>query len=126
MRTATILLLTTFLLTAQAAMAPRDSAENRPSLESRVAEPHENLLSRVYPNPFNATATIAFTVPQRTTVTLTVYNILGQPLEVLQDGELATGEHRRVWNAADYATGVYFYRLAMNGTVETQKLVLAR
>ena len=44
----------------------------------------------------------------------------------LQDGELATGEHRRVWNAADYATGVYFYRLAMNGTVETQKLVLAR
>jgi gluconolactonase len=63
-----------------------------------------------YPNPFNPTTTIRYTVPVRSEITLEVYNALGQKIVTLEHGEQEPGSYDAVWNA-DAATGVYFCRI---------------
>ncbi len=84
-----------------------------------------------YPNPFNASQTIAFTLPNRSLVRLDVFNVLGQKVRTLVDGMLSAGEHRTTWNGqADGGrtapTGLYFYRLVVDGTKETRKALLLK
>jgi hypothetical protein len=62
-----------------------------------------------YPNPYNPSTTIRFGVPQRSTVRLTIYNILGQVVAELFSGTLDAGYFEKVWSA-NVASGMYFYR----------------
>jgi hypothetical protein len=65
-----------------------------------------------YPNPFNPTTTIQFDLPEKSTVTLKVYNILGQEVTTLFDhASLNAGSQVARFNASNYASGVYFYRI---------------
>jgi hypothetical protein len=74
--------------------------------------PRSFALYQNYPNPFNPTTSIRFDVPVSANVTLDVYNILGQKVRALVDAEVyAAGSHTIVFNGANYASGVYFYRL---------------
>jgi hypothetical protein len=72
--------------------------------------PHEFSLLQNWPNPFNPSTSIRFTLPGASAVRLTVYSILGQEVARLIDGELDGGEHTARWTAAG-ASGLYFYRL---------------
>lgn len=83
-------------------------------------------LSQNYPNPFNATTTIEFFVPRRSHVTLTVYNVLGRKVTTLMDAELRMGPHRAAWDAQDFSSGVYFYRLAAGDFSMTRKMVMIK
>ncbi|RMG39178.1 MAG: T9SS C-terminal target domain-containing protein, partial [Methanobacteriota archaeon] len=71
-----------------------------------------------FPNPFNPTTTIYFTLPQNERVTLEVFNILGEKIATLVSGELTPGIHRVIWNAIGYPSGVYLYRLETEEGVE--------
>ena len=89
-----------------------------------------------YPNPFNPTTTIQFRVgslelrePIHTT--LTIYNILGQRVKTLVDGEKLPGEYKVIWDGKDktgieVASGIYFCRLKVGGYVETKRMVLLK
>jgi hypothetical protein len=84
-----------------------------------------------YPNPFNPTQTVAFTLPQRADVRLDVYNVLGQKVRTLINTSLPAGDHQVVWNGQSDAarmmsTGVYFYRLSAGGQSQTYKTVLLK
>ncbi len=84
-----------------------------------------------YPNPFNPETTISFTLPQQSTATLRIYNSAGQLVRTLLSEELGAGEHKVVWNGTSdsgrlVSSGVYFYRLDVDGVVVQRKLVLAK
>jgi len=83
-------------------------------------------LDQNYPNPFNPVTTIRFTLPSRSRVSMKLFNILGQQIDVLADGEYQAGEHNVVFNAEQFSSGIYFYRLEADGRVESRKLVLLK
>jgi hypothetical protein len=79
-----------------------------------------------YPNPFNATTTIEYSLPQASGVTVEIYNLLGQSIAVLTSDYLQAGYHSIVWNSGDNPSGLYFVRIATNGYSQSRKLVLLK
>ncbi len=69
-------------------------------------------LAQNYPNPFNPSSTIKFALPVNAKVTLNIYNVLGQKVAELVNGKLTAGYHSVKWNAVNFASGVYFYKLS--------------
>ncbi len=68
-------------------------------------------LHPAYPNPFNPTTTISFTIPVDSKVTLVVYDAMGREVQTLVDGILSAGFHTRQFEASNMANGTYIYRL---------------
>jgi hypothetical protein len=79
-----------------------------------------------YPNPFNAATTISFTLASGSDVSLAVYDVLGRKVAQLYDGQLNTGSHRITWNADDMSSGIYFYRLSVNGRENAGRMTLLK
>ncbi len=80
-----------------------------------------------YPNPFNPTTTISFRVPQQGPVTLRIYNNLGQEVATLLDKKVVTaGLHEVAFDGANFASGVYYYKLTAGGNVSTKKMTLTK
>jgi len=91
----------------------------------------EFTLANNYPNPFNPSTTINFTVPKASDVTLTIYNTLGQRIATLVNENMAQGNHSVVWNGRNDAgqtapTGLYFYTLRSDQTSITKKMLLVK
>ncbi len=88
-------------------------------------------LAQNFPNPFNAATTIRFSIGAREQVLITVYNILGQTVQVLTDRVYPPGLHEVFWNGRDgrgrpAASGIYLYRIESKGIVETKKMILLK
>ncbi|HUI10826.1 MAG TPA: T9SS type A sorting domain-containing protein [Bacteroidota bacterium] len=96
-----------------------------------IPEPTHSQLPRMrleqnYPNPFNPTTTIRFSIPQRSHVSLTVFNTLGQLVSTLVNGEEGSGYHEVVFDVSHLASGVYFCRLSAGSFVKTIKMLSVR
>jgi hypothetical protein len=79
-----------------------------------------------YPNPFNAETVISFDLPEAGQVSLEVYNLMGQKIATLIDGNMPAGQHSVTWDASQYSSGVYFYRLAAGEKVFTRRMTLLK
>lgn len=77
-----------------------------------------------FPNPFNPSTTIRYHLPSRSHVLLAIFNILGQRVGLLEDGEREAGYHEVKFDATGLASGVYFCRLKAGELVQTRKLLL--
>jgi hypothetical protein len=88
--------------------------------------PQEYQLSQNYPNPFNPSTTIEFTLPVQSDVSVTIYDALGNELEVLFSGSKSAGTHSLNWNASNYASGIYFYRLNASEFNQVKKMLLLK
>jgi hypothetical protein len=89
--------------------------------------PTEFRLEQNYPNPFNPSTAIVFQIARSGMVSLNVYNVLGQLVRTLVDEVRNAGVHTVTFDARDLPSGVYFYRLAVDGTaVETRKMALLK
>jgi uncharacterized protein (DUF1501 family) len=91
----------------------------------------ENVVTRFkldqnYPNPFNPTTNIAYDVPVEMSLTLTVYNELGQQVRDLYSGVRSPGRYTTAFDASGLASGMYFYRLSAGNFVETKRMLLLR
>ena len=103
------------------------------SVESEVI-PDEFSLEQNYPNPFNPITRIKYTLIRSGDVSLTIYNLLGKEVIRLVDGYQPAGEYNISWDAANLASGIYFYRLQALTTssgqagefVLTRKMVLLK
>lgn len=96
---------------------PTGVEENHPSTFAL----HQN-----YPNPFNPSTTIRFGLATTSHARLRIFNLLGQEVATLVNATLSAGEHAVQWNAPEFSSGVYVYRLEAGGAVAARKLVLAR
>ncbi len=76
-----------------------------------------------YPNPFNPVTTISFALPKNSKVSLTVYDILGRKMDVLADGYKEPGSYEVMFNAKNYASGVYVYRLTTDNILLSKKML---
>jgi hypothetical protein len=85
-----------------------------------------SLLSQNYPNPFNPSTTIHYTVPEKGFVSLKVYNVAGEEVASLVEGNSPAGSFTANFDAKNLSSGVYFYRLTGNGFTETRKMVLMK
>ncbi len=94
--------------------------------EFKAETPTVYALSQNYPNPFNPTTDISFDLPVSSRVELTIYNILGQEVETLINGEMEAGHHTVTWDASPYSSGIYFYRISANNFSETKKMLLLK
>lgn len=83
-------------------------------------------LSQNFPNPFNPTTEINFSLPNETKVTIDIYNILGQKVLTLLDRKIKQGSHSISFNAKNLSSGTYFYRLTTDDFVQTKKMLLLK
>jgi hypothetical protein len=79
-----------------------------------------------YPNPFNPATTFSYGLANDSKVKLEVFNLMGQRVETLVDGNQKAGYHKVQWDASRYASGVYFYKLAADGEVFTKRMTLVK
>jgi len=83
-------------------------------------------LSQNNPNPFNPSTTISYSIPEQSDVRIEIYNIIGQRVATLLDGNKQAGYHSIVWQADNHPSGVYFARLEAGGRAENVKMVLLK
>ncbi|MDD4309130.1 MAG: T9SS type A sorting domain-containing protein [Candidatus Cloacimonetes bacterium] len=92
----------------------------------------ENVISATnYPNPFNPSTTIAFSLPVAGIATLEIYNLKGQKVRQLLNSTLPSGSHKAVWDGINdlgnpVSSGIYFYRVNCNKQAFTGKMILAK
>ncbi len=96
--------------------------------------PEQYALMQNFPNPFNPSTTIRYSVPQNAHVTLSIFNTLGQQVSLLQQGEQEKGYHEVRFDGKGLSSGVYYYRMVAvdhsgrpgESFVETRKLILVK
>jgi hypothetical protein len=83
-------------------------------------------LSEAFPNPFNPSTTIAYSVPETQKATLSVFNTNGQLVQTLVNGMVERGEHKVVFDASNLSSGVYVYSLQAGTQSSLKKMVLVK
>jgi hypothetical protein len=89
------------------------------SVNKSTGIPNKMVLYQNFPNPFNPSTTVRFTLPARSFVVLKVYDLLGRDISTIVSEELDAGEYSRQWNASAMPSGVYFYRIQTHQTGTT-------
>ena len=88
--------------------------------------PTEYALVQNYPNPFNPSTTIEYAIPERTNVTIKVFDILGREVAKLVNEEKPAGNYRVNFNGSNLSNGIYLYRMEAGKFNETKKLILLK
>jgi hypothetical protein len=94
--------------------------------EQGRSQPMRFILFDAYPNPFNPTTTISFSLPSRSFVSLKIFDALGREVSILLADELPAGTYTRQWNASTLSSGVYFYELASGSNLMIKKMMLLK
>jgi len=88
--------------------------------------PREYALYQNYPNPFNPSTVINYDLPQAGLVKLTIYDILGREVAVLDAGVKPAGKQSIVFHAAEYASGLYFYQLQTGEFNKVKRMIITK
>src|SRR5205085_6178602 len=83
-------------------------------------------LSQNYPNPFNPSTVINYNLPKAGNIKLNIYNSLGESVAELVNSSQSAGTHQIEWNAVNFASGVYFYRLETEDLTSEKKMILIK
>lgn len=105
----------------------KSSSISIPGIEQAI--PKEFALSQNYPNPFNPSTVINYDLPVNGEVKLIIYNMLGQEVTKLVNAKQEAGSYKVSWNAGNFASGVYIYRITVEGVknfVQTKKMILVK
>jgi photosystem II stability/assembly factor-like uncharacterized protein len=96
------------------------------AVDQNVKIPSQFSLDQNYPNPFNPATTINFSIAEVAKVTLSIFNILGEPAGVLKDEVLKPGVYNVTFEGSSLASGVYLYRLQAGNFIQTRKMMLMK
>jgi hypothetical protein len=109
-------------------IAKRMSLVNIATQNSEI--PKQFSLSQNYPNPFNPSTKINFDIPANIlgmeNVSLKIYDILGHEVETLINAQLKPGSYTAEWNAGNFSSGVYYYRITAGQYSDTRKMLLVK
>ena len=108
-----------------------DSRESEPPSSVKAESPTSMVLYNNYPNPFNPTTTIAFSLPETGFTNIVIYNMTGQKIRDLVSGIQHAGNHSVVWNGCDeqdlpVSAGIYVVKLRTDDAVSTNKMILVK
>lgn len=97
------------------------------SIENVIITPPVALsLCQNFPNPFNASTTIRYELPEQSKVTIEIFDILGRKVTTLFDGIRPAGYQQINWQPADISSGIYFYMLQAGRHTEMKKMLLIK
>jgi len=88
--------------------------------------PKQFKLEQNFPNPFNPTTTIRYSIPQRSNVVLKVYDVLANEVATLVNEDKDRGVYKTNFDASQLASGIYLYRIQAGSFVETKKMILLK
>jgi hypothetical protein len=88
--------------------------------------PSTYVMFQNYPNPFNPSTIIRYGLPEKSAISLDVFNSLGQKVATLIDGEEEAGYHEVSFDGSGLASGVYVYRLTAGSYMESKRFVMLR
>ncbi len=100
--------------------------ENATSVGDVSQKPDIFSLSQNYPNPFNPTTNVSYALPTNSVVRLSVYNLLGQEVAKLVNGEQQAGTHSVPFDASRLSSGTYVYRITAGSFTAAKKMVLMK
>jgi len=92
----------------------------------KLIKPDKFMLFQNFPNPFNPSTTIKFYLPTNELVTIKLFNIMGEKIETLVEGNIPSGQHEIQWNANHLASGTYIYRMQAGEFSESRKMILQK
>ena len=100
-------------------------------IDGDIMHPREWSLEQNFPNPFNPTTMISYSIPSESVIRLTIYDIAGREIITLAEGVHAPGEYRISWNGLDMSSnqissGVYLYRLEGEGFSENRRMLFLK
>lgn len=107
-------------------ISPLPPSGNPTSDESTSEKPLQYALFENYPNPFNPSTNISFSIPKTSPVRIEVFNVLGQPISVLFDQTMVRGVHNITFRASNFSSGTYFYRLITPEFTQTRVMTLIK
>ena len=96
------------------------------SVEELPGTPVEFTLEQNYPNPFNPSTLIRFSIPEQGLVSLKVFNLLGEEIATLINGELSGGNYEVNFNGSKLSSGIYFYTITTENFVATKKMMMIK
>lgn len=96
------------------------------SVETEPTQPTEFVLEQNFPNPFNAATAIQYSIPNRSNVTLKIYDILGKEITTLVNEEKDQGIYTINFDANNLASGLYLYRIQAGSFIDTKKMILLK
>jgi len=91
-----------------------------------TAIPEKFRLSAAYPNPFNPSTTIEYSLAEATNISIKIYDLLGKEVAVLVEAFKPKGEYKVVFDAGNLASGIYLYRGEANGVVKSRKIIFLK
>jgi hypothetical protein len=105
---------------------PGDILENPQAIEDTEGSPGVYKLYQNHPNPFNPKTIINYELPTATIVELSIYNLRGQKVATLVSDKRPAGHHLVEWDASNFASGVYYYKIDAGEFRQVKKMVLLR
>ena len=102
------------------------SSSNGEEIPLNSIAPINIKLNDSYPNPFNPSTTISFSIENSSNVNLSIYNIVGQKVEELVNANKSAGDYNITWNASNQPSGLYFVMLSAGSQTVSQKITLIK
>jgi hypothetical protein len=97
-----------------------------PGIKAAPERPPASPLEQNFPNPFNPSTSISYTIQREGYVRLAIFNLLGQEVSCVFEGLQPEGKYTVAFNSLDLPSGIYFYRLQAPGLFETKKMIIAQ
>jgi len=88
--------------------------------------PVKNSIAQNYPNPFNPATYIKLDLIEKSFVKIIIYDIRGNEIAIIANQKLSAGRYSVEWNASNFPSGVYFYRVSSDNFSETKKMILLK
>jgi hypothetical protein len=114
-------------------VASKDGFQVKTKIEKELFEqelvslPNHPNIHNLYPNPFNPTLTVSYSLPTETSLSVVVYNMLGEQVSVLINNVYAKeGFHSVNWNASEFPSGMYFIKIETPSNIDTKKALLLK
>ena len=96
------------------------------SVKELLGNPQSYTLEQNFPNPFNPSTKIRFSIPEQGLVTLKVFNLLGEEVATLINTEMTTGSYEVDFKGSEISSGIYFYTLTADNFISTKKMILLK
>ena len=88
--------------------------------------PSKFSINGVYPNPFNPSTNISFSIPLSSNVKIDIYDIKGNNITNLTNRNYSAGHYNIIWDASMHSSGIYFVKMISNDFIETKKIMLVK